>query len=298
MKKLLAASVVVLLGVAGGLLYLRQGPNPVTVDAAVKRYRAAQAMAEAAVTTTSTTAPAALSTTAVPRSSAAASRSAPVTPAKAATAAPATAATPPQETIKDGVYVYDTKGYEATSALGGARHDYPAQSTITVQHGGCGWTTRWQPLQERWEQWQFCANGAEVTTNHLSMYHEFFHRQQQQDFDCPPGSVVKPAQPSVGQRWAFTCTSPNAAAANSFTVLDTEPFTVAGRQVQALHIRTESKLTGINDGTQVQEQWLQRTTGVLLRRVLDNDCMADSPFGKVHYEEHYSLQLSSLDPSR
>jgi hypothetical protein len=304
MRKVLAVFVVALLAGAGGLLYLRQGAKPVTVDAAVKRFRA-QAAAEAAVTSPTTAAPVAASIASPPtepsHAPAAASRSAaparPAASAASAAGAPTASAATAQREIEDGVYVFDTQGYEQTNAVGGARHDYPAQSTITVHHAGCGWTTRWQPLQERWEQWQFCTGGPDLTTTHLSMYHEFFHQQQQQDFDCPTG-VVEPGQPTPGQRWAFTCTSPKAAAANSFTVLDTNPFSVGGQSVPAVHMKVESRLTGSNDGTQVQEQWLARSTGLLLRRVLDNDVMADSPFGRVHYEEHYTLQLRSTAPSR
>jgi len=136
--------------------HLRQGPRPVTVDAAVKRFRAGAApsgpptngcgeCSDDGWVTNTTEAPHAVAAAAA-RSATAARRPAPV----ASAATPAT-----KKSIEDGVYVYDTKGFEQTNALGGARHDYPAESTITVQHGGCGWTTRWQPLQERWEQWQF-----------------------------------------------------------------------------------------------------------------------------------------------
>jgi hypothetical protein len=295
-RKLLAAAVVVLLAAAGGFLYLKQGAKPVTVDAAVKRFRA-----QAAPAATPTSAPQPVATAAAP------------TTTIAATAQPAASrnATAPRQTavaassaeaahtgIQDGVYVFDTKGYEQTNAVGGARHDYPARSTMTVQHTGCGWTSRWQPLQERWEQWQFCTTTPDLTTTHLAIYHEFFHQRQQQDFDCPAGSVVKPAQANVGQHWSFTCTSPNAASANTFTVLDTSPFAIGGQSVPAVHVRIESRLTGSNDGTQVQEQWMDPTTGLLFHRVLDNDVMADSPFGRVHYEEHYALQLTSTAPSR
>jgi hypothetical protein len=295
-RKLLAAAVVVLLAAAGGFLYLKQGAKPMAVDAAVKRFRANAAASETPLTApTSAVQPAAPATAPSTTVAVAAPHSA-IAPRQATAAASSTQATHGQ--IQDGVYVFDTKGYEQTNAVGGARHDYPAQTTITVQHTGCGWSSRWQPLEERWEQWQFCTTTSDLTTTHLTIYHEFFHQKQQQDFDCPPGSVVNPAQPKPGERWSFTCTSPNAASANTITVLDTNPISIGGQSVPAVHARIDSRLTGSNDGTQVQEQWLDPATGLLFRRIVDNDVMADSPFGRVHYEEHYTMQITSTAPSR
>src|SRR5205823_12583103 len=115
MRKLLAAVVVVLLAAAGGFLYLKQGPKPVTVDAAVKRFRA-----QAAPVTTSTSAvrPAATETapptTTAATTQPAASRSATAPRQITAVASSSEAG---HSGIQDGVYVFDTKGYEQTNAV-------------------------------------------------------------------------------------------------------------------------------------------------------------------------------------
>ena len=49
-----------------------------------------------------------------------------------------------------GVYIYDTKGSEHVSALGGASHTYPSQTTVTVTKTPCGAELRWDALKERW----------------------------------------------------------------------------------------------------------------------------------------------------
>ena len=59
-----------------------------------------------------------------------------------------------------GVYVYDTTGFERVSALGGAQHDYPTQTTMTVTENDCGVTVRWAPLEQRFENWTMCLTGT------------------------------------------------------------------------------------------------------------------------------------------
>ncbi len=70
-----------------------------------------------------------------------------------------------------GLYLYATDGFESTDALVGSRHDYPAQTYITIQPGGCGTLVRWQALEERWDEWDFCADGSLAG---WQGYHEWF----------------------------------------------------------------------------------------------------------------------------
>jgi hypothetical protein len=52
-----------------------------------------------------------------------------------------------------GVYVYASRGFDSVDALTGARHDYPAQTTVTVTTEGCGVRVRWNTVRERWDEW-------------------------------------------------------------------------------------------------------------------------------------------------
>lgn len=209
-----------------GLLYVHQSPHVVTVSDALRRFRDSSTSS----TTTSPlpggssppvarieasggplaarraavapTAPAAPADSVVPRS--VGTRTA-ATASTTSPRAPALQSTGPTA----GVYVYATRGYEETSALGGARHQYPAQSTVTVQRSACGWTERWQPLQERWDQWTLCEAPAGEYGSHFTTFHQFFQRSQQQDFDCPPSTLFLPSDPQPGQRWHATCSGPS-----------------------------------------------------------------------------------------
>lgn len=113
--------------------------TPIGVDEAVERYRdeAAATDATAATTAPATTAPA---------------MTAPATaaPAAPATTAPATttSATPRRPRR---AYVYVTSGFDAVDVLTGARHDYPAATTLTVTASGCGVRLRWDVAVERWD---------------------------------------------------------------------------------------------------------------------------------------------------
>lgn len=226
--------------------------------------------------------------------------------APTARAGPGTGPPPPAErapvpaadaTAEDGVYVYATNGYEATDALGGSRHDYPQESAVTLRNTPCGWVQRWEPLAERWDESELCREGEAVAIRRFTTYHEFFQRGQRQDFTCPAGShVARPAAP--GEQWQWECTWGSSKITTVVTFIGNEPFHVGGRVIEANRFLYESRLTGSNRGTQRQERWLHAKSGLNLRITTDIDTEADSPFGAVRYEEHYTITLSSLRPRR
>lgn len=62
---------------------------------------------------------------------------------------PAVASTMPATTSplilpEPGVYLYESSGFDSVDALTGARHDYPAQTTVTITTEGCGVRVRWE----------------------------------------------------------------------------------------------------------------------------------------------------------
>jgi hypothetical protein len=283
------------------MLYLRQGAHTVTVNAALERFRAGA----------STTVPAATATTvAAADPGAAAATGGSPTPGAARAGAPATAkvATGPSgasasstrsgSSPADGVYVYATQGYEATNALGGARYDYPAQSTVTIQRSDCGWSERWQPLQERWDTWTFCNIAEGQWSKHLASYHEFFKKSQQQDFDCGTAAVWRPVNPQVGAQRRASCSGSGGATNVLATLVSLDDMTVGGQQLHALHIHFDLTFTGSNRGSGTQDRWLDRATGLMLKMGEDFDLQSSSPFGDVHYEEHFKLDLTSVTPQR
>jgi hypothetical protein len=295
-RRALAAAVVAILAGDAALLYVQQEPKPVTVDDALAQFRRRSAAASqpdaggAAAPTTSSSAPAA----AAPdpsRAPASAARSKGGAGGPSQTAAVSSAPRP-----RPGVYLYKTSGYETVDVAGGARHDYPSQTTVTVTVEGCGWNERWQPLEERWDETGMCARPTSSTARDFRSYHEFFKKSQEQHFTCPDGTEVARYDQSVGAQWSWTCSSGPSRFDTTTTFVGMETLVVGGQPVSAARFHHAGVMTGANRGTQVQERWVDPSTGLSLMVKNDIDAEADSPFGTVRYREHYSLDLASLTP--
>ncbi len=209
--------------------------------------------------------------------------------APAARPAAARYALPPQ-----GVYVYATKGYEETDALAGARHDYPKQTSTTIRKGGCGWISRWQPLEERWEESEFCESAEGTRMKRYTMYHEFFQRGVREEFACD--GFVQKVGARAGDSWSLVCKSSQSTAKGRVSVVGMENVDVDGTAVKALHMRYVITVSGANRGRMVQDRWLTQQPRVMSRMTQTADLKVASPFGDAGYKESYELDLKSLKP--
>src|SRR5581483_4589431 len=144
-----AAVAAALVALASGAVYLTRGATKVTVDQAVRSYRAQAGTPAApprqAAPARRQAAPAARTATAQKTAAKTAETHAAPKTAPAAFAYPLS-----------GVYSFATQGYEETDALNGQRHDYPKETSLTIRRAGCGWISHWQPLNERWEDSEIC----------------------------------------------------------------------------------------------------------------------------------------------
>ena len=309
-RRTLLVSIATLLLTASTFAYLRQGASVVTVDDALRDFRAAASQGDAGVDPVATAegdaagggqvvAAAQAQEPAAPGLSTTAS--APVMAASTQAGGPAPAgpavAVASRRVAAEGVYVYDTDGHEETDAVGGARHDYPKQTAVTVRHNDCGaFVMRWQPLGERWDESDLCADDGGVAIRRFSTFHEFFQQRQQNDFRCPPGTHVFRWAAAAGATWSWECTDGASVFATTVTHMGVEDLSIGGQTVRAVHMRYDSKMTGANRGIQTQERWLDPDTGLLYKMRTDIDTEADSPFGAVNYQEHYTITLASLSP--
>lgn len=279
-----ALALFVVAGIAGAA-YLTRGAHEVSVDQAVDDFRTAPKVD----ITAETPAPSAQPATA--KKAKVATGVAPAQPSKKAAAPSSAAAFGP---VEEGVYVYETQGYEQTDALSGQRHDYPSETSMTFKKDGCGWVTRWQPLSERWEESEFCDTAAGMKMKRYTMYHEFFRRGQREDFACD-GYVHKKAD-KPGDTWTFACKSPQSTATSKTTVIGYEDLKVDERVVRTIHIRYDITASGANRGKLVQDRWLLDSPRRMVRLVQTADLVTDSPFGPVGYKESLKLDLKSLSP--
>ena len=266
------------------VLYLHAPTHAVSVDAALQRYR--DTTPPAPTTAPSLEAPPVALATARPTQQAATPK-----PSSLANASGAAVFAAP----KNGVYTYNTAGYEQTDALGGARHDYPAQTAITVRPLDCGWVQHWQPLEERWDDVDLCPANGTWTLLGVKTFHEFFRQTQEQDSTCDPGAVYVPPEATAGAKSAFTCRGSFGAMDFTAQVIGPEDILVGATPTSGLRIHYAAKFTGSNRGTGTYDEWTA-TNGALLQRVWDMHIVTDSPFGTVRYDEHYTITLAAMDP--
>ena len=288
----LAASVLIEALGGASVLYLRSrdGATPLTVGVAVSRFRGS-AGATVTTVTAATMAPLGRGTRSGPAPSAG-------SPTEAATTTPTSGPNPApvQRFPAPGVYVYDTAGGERLESFGGASHDYPDQTTITVSADGCGHRMRWDALEERWDETTLCPteSGDEVRTQTFS--HEFFGRSERRDYQCEPGSLNRPASDVPGTTWSIRCAAEGTTSVGTTTLVELTPLEVAGTAVDTVHLRTVTTESGSTRGGTSWDYWLRTTDGLLVRRVASVEADSDMAVGTVHYVEDYELRLASLTP--
>jgi len=289
----LVTAVVVLIAF-GGFYVVGKRSTPVTVGQAVDRYRAATIDTPRTKDAPSTAAVVGgpsvsshSSKTVTARSSTNVETSRPTSSTTTATFAP----TP-------GVYVYDTKGSEHVSALGGASHTYPNQTTVTVTKTACGDDVRWDALQERWDEWSTCGDGHAIDIHSIITYHEFFKQVDKKSYLCDPTTTFRPRSDSTGATLVGNCSGSGASIKWTGKIVGTEAMRVAGSAVQAVHVRIDETLTGDTHGTRHHDSWYAIGTNLLLRRESYTDVDSKSAFGYTHYNENLSLRISSLQPQR
>lgn len=273
--------------------------SPVGVDEAVARFRARVAPAGEAVP-----GGAPPPTLAPPRAAAGSTTTPGPAPRAVAGTGPAatTSQPPPQHTadpgpLAEGVYVYDTTGYEELD-VGGARHDYPAQTTITVTRVGCGLRLRWQPLRERWDERDVCPSPEGERLVAFRSHHEFFGRTDDRDFACEPGALARPARPTPGTTWSNRCRAGETLATTTGRIVGPEVVDVGGEKVEVVHFVLESRIEGDGTGTARSEVWAVWETGLVVRQSTTVDSAQRAPVGTVGYRERFELRLQSLTPRR
>jgi hypothetical protein len=277
---------------AATFLYISRGPRELGVDRAVDEFRRSNetTTAAGAAPDSGASKPAEAKTDAGKKSAASSeAKPAKVAPTAEKQKTPKTFATP-----APGVYSYDTKGYESTDAFSGQRHDYPEETTITLRSSDEGWLSRWQPLEERWEETLIREDTTGAKMLRYTMYHEFFRRGVQEDFTCD--GYVEKIGAKPGDAWEMTCKSPKSKVELKVTFVGIETIDVGGEPMKAKHMRYDAKVTGANRGTMLQERWLSEGPRGMVRMKQKADLDVDSPFGAVGYKESFEIDLQSLEP--
>ncbi len=273
-----------------------QRADPITVDTAVARFRTAAASVPPGAPPASAgggaAAPAPAPGVPAPRGDAGTA----IGPQDEA-AATETASAPRGAIPEPGVYVYDTDGFEKVSALGGAEHQYPKQTTITVTSTECGMDARWSPLEQRFEDWHMCTDGTGIAMAAFTTHHEFFGQTEERKYACD-GVYVRPVSDAPGFVAHGACSSKSDQARATSTVIGHESVEVQGTAVDAVHVQFDHVVSGSATGTQKGDIWVRASDGLVLRYITVIDGDADSVIGPTHFNEEVNLRLAELAPRR
>ena len=195
-----------------------------------------------------------------------------------------------------GVYVYETSGYEEVDALGGARHDYPPETTITIRHDSCGVERRWEVFAERWDERTSCPTNAGEEQRTFTTRHEFFGQGDTRSFRFSAGSLAVPADSAPGTAWTLEAVADDGSFSGDGTVVSVETLRIDGEDVETIHVRVTTRTVGSARGESVRESWVRATDGLLVREEARTESSTDSPLGTVAYVEVYEILLRSLTP--
>lgn len=197
-----------------------------------------------------------------------------------------------------GVYRYTTDGGEEVDALGGTRHDYPRQTTITVTPTDCGLRFRWDALEERYEEWELCGTGGTLSIVEYISFHRFFGWADRQHYVCAIPAQVVLATIAPGTTSVGVCESDGLSESTSYEVVGLTDIAVGNETVEAVHLRTSVSLSGGAEGSSEGELWLARESGLPLRWRETSTTASPSAIGSVRYEESFTIEIVSLTPQR
>lgn len=199
---------------------------------------------------------------------------------------------------EEGVYTYATDGGESIDTLGGARHEYPDRTTITVRHTDCGYTARWEPLRERWEEFDVCRGDHRRWMRTITLYHEFFGRGMRHAYTCGEDATLADGSSASDQRWTWECHTDGGSMRTAIEVVGFETRDVGGEPVEAVHVRIRNTMEGDTRGTRHADVWYDRRSGLELHGTYDTDATVDTPTGPSRYVERFRRTLTDLQPRR
>lgn len=199
---------------------------------------------------------------------------------------PATAAIPPSAL---GTFSYATTGSEETN-IPDTKRTFPKTTTITNTKEGCGVESTWKPVPEHVQSQLLCPSGDALKVKSYKTTISFFGVSSGEDFECSGDSFLYQPGAKAGQVWKYKCKSADAVASQVATVIGYDKMTVGGTTVRALDVRVQTTITGSDSGKSTQEYWIATNKPVLLEETGTVTATQQS----IHYQETYSLTLSSL----
>lgn len=198
----------------------------------------------------------------------------------------------------NGVYIYATNGSESVNALGGARHVYPARTSITAIEVPCGIRLRWAALEKRSTTWTFCSTPAGIELRVSDERHAFYNISDHSLYVCSGRLLIPKNGPVAGATEPFSCRSNRNLEVGEVHIIGVVPLDIGGRRVDAIHASTDLTIRSYDSGSESIEWWLDAATALPLRIELHSRTSRKMWVGRVQYHEDLSLHLLSLTPLR
>lgn len=291
-----------------GFVLWPRGGTPITSEKALADFRSStRSGSHRAPALGATTAPVTPDPSAAPAGGGSEPGAAPVEPGSAgdhssaqagqgATATPGSLSRVPAA----GVYAYSAEGYERVS-IGPAEQTRQLASTVTatVRPSGRCWTFTHSLFVEHTEDTTYCiADGGSLSLEGHTKHQKVGVVTATADMGCDPATVVPGS--AAGSIWEATCRmethTPVFTAGTihrgTTAVVGTEAVDVAGRAVQAWHVRIRRNVSGDLTGFWHEDVWFAHADGLPLRIVRNAELR-----GPATFREESTFSLRSLNPS-
>lgn len=204
-----------------------------------------------------------------------------------------------------GVYTYSTKGSESASAPGLPSNgsSYPSTTTATVFAKGCGEEWQWQPLDNRYENFDICPseNGGLVMASRFDET-EFYRVTDARLFTCTSKSSWLPAPAESSGAVDGECTNGGNKNSGEMSisykghVVGEGTIRVGGQSVPVVHLVETETFTGDTVGSGSVSLWLDRESGLPVKMQRTEVAKSKSVVGWVPSSESFSLLLTSVTP--
>ena len=208
-----------------------------------------------------------------------------------------------------GVYAATATGTEDVG-FPGLTESLGPNAPVTVTHGdgGC-FTYRVDFNTHHWRTWRFCPGaGAAFALDQTESYTTrnlpgVDFGSSLNTFTCSTPVPYLWSDAVVGETRAGTCSGTSDTIPGVTTdgavveVLEHTTLTIGGNEVAVVHIRATDTFGDAQVGHETDEWWLDASTGLPVKVVIDSRMTSDSPVGSLDYVEKGTLELTTLDPT-
>ncbi len=207
-----------------------------------------------------------------------------------------------------GVYVYSGTGDEHLSFLATSQsQDGSLPGTVALGSGDC-WELTVEYNSFHRQAWSFCSTGGRLMESANSTDQKFdfgpLSQSEHTEVVChPPITFADPAR-APGDHDPVRCTGHSQTTKADMTqrghvtFLGRTTVRVGSRRIPALHVEQDITIAGDQQGSQHEELWIAKQTGLPLReqRSIRVASPAPAPLNHVTYTERGSWRLTSMTP--